>query len=894
MRLRAIWKRKQLDRDLREEMAFHLAMRQEKLKSAGLSDRKADAAAQRAFGNVARIKEDTRMLWTFRWVEDLRQDLGYAARSLRKSPVLAMVVVFSLALGIGANTAIFSLINAVMLRLLPIDKPDELVLVQRHRGQSEGSDSFTNPLWESIRDRQDVFSGMFAWSSTRFDLARGGPVQYVRGMFVSGSYFEALGVKPASGRLLAPADDQRGCAATAVLSYGFWQSRFGAAQSAVGSSVSLNHQLFQIIGVASPGFSGVEVGNKFDVAVPVCSSVLFDEKHPRLDARSSWWLNVIGRIKPGLNLDEVNARLDAMSPAMLSAALPQDWSTQDQQNFMKMRLAALPAARGTSYLRRTFRQPLNALMAIVAIVLLIACANIASLMLARATARSKEIAVRKALGASRGRLVRQLLTESIVLSSIGAMVGLLFARWGSALMVRNLSTGKAPVFLDLALDTRVLGFTAVVAILTGILVGFLPALRSTSVSLIAAMKGTLTPEEERGSRFYLGKWIVGSQLALSLVLLIGVGVLVGTFVKLLHQDMGFDPGNVLLVSADLDVAGVPAEQRPAMYEEIAARLQELPQIDSVSRSWTTPLSRRSWNNFIHGDSPNAPTGEEAVAFFNYVSPAYFQTMRTPLIGGRSFTPRDTKNSAPVAIVTETLARKFFSGIDPVGRSFQIEEDPGKPRPRIEIVGVVKDSKYESLSEETYPIAFFPILQIQDDANRNCVFEIRATGARAAIVAAAQQAIGAINKEIPLEFQSFSDQVDDSIVQQRLLVTLSSFFCMLALLLAMIGLYGVISYVVTQRWTEFGIRMALGAEPISILRLVMKDVLVVLLGGVAVGVSVSLVITSLLSKMFFGLPPHDAVTIMVAVGILSAMAILAGAVPARRAARINPMAALRYE
>ena len=893
LRLRAIWKRKQLERDLQEEVQFHLAMRQNKLKSSGVSQRDAHYAAHRAFGNVVRVKEDTRMLWTFRWFEDLRQDVRYAARSLRRSPTLAAVVVLSLALGIGANTAIFSLIDAVMLRVLPIDKPEDLTLLRRGT-EAQGSTTFTNPLWESVRDHQDIFSGTFAWSSTRFDLARGGAVHYVRGMFISGAYFRTLGIKPAAGRLIVPVDDQRGCAPTAVLSYGFWQDHFGAAPDAIGTTVSLDHQLFQVIGVSPPGFYGVEVGDKFDVAVPVCSAALFDGKTPRLEDRSWWWLSVIGRLAPGVTLERANARLAVLSPAIMESSLPENWDTKSQQDFLKSRLAMVPAATGISYLRRTFREPLDVLMIIVAVVLLIACANIATLMLARATARTREFAVRNALGASRSRLVRQLLTESLLLSSLGAVLGLLFARWGGSLLVRNLSTGQAQVFLDLALDRRILVFTVTVAVLTGILVGFLPALRSSSLSLSAAMKGSLAADDERGSRFRAGKWIVASQLSLSLILLIGGGLLLRTFVKLLTLDMGFDATNVMVANVRLDSAKVPVEQRPAVYGEIDKALRYLPGINPVSRSWTTPLSGLEWDNLIHADSPNAPTGDAALAFFNFVSPTYFQTMRTPLLSGREFNNSDAGNAPGVAIINQTLAKKFFPGLDPIGKTFRVDADPGKPRPVIQIVGIVKDSKYLSLREETFPTAFFPIEQIQDRNGASFVYELRTSLPPSAVAASVQQVVGKINKEIPLELHRLTEQVDDSLIQERLLATLSSFFGGLALLLAMIGLYGAISYLVTQRRTEFGIRMALGAQRSSIWNLVMKDVLAVVIAGVTAGIAVSFVATTLLRKLLYGLAPHDLFTMVVGVGVLSLMAILAAAIPARRAARVDPMVALRCE
>jgi putative ABC transport system permease protein len=896
LRLRSLFRRKTVESEMDEELRFHFEKQVEKLVRSGIVPAEARRRARLEFGGIDQVKEEYREARGISFLETLVQDIRYGLRILGRTPVITFVAILSLALGIGANTAIFSLIDTVMLRMLPVQKPEELIQVLRKspRAGSEPTSSFTNPLWEQVRDHQDIFSGAFAWEDTHFDLSKGGAVHLANGLFVSGDYFKTLGVRPVAGRLMNAADDQRGCQGVAVLGYGFWQEQFGAAESAIGSTISLDHHIFQIVGVTAPGFYGVDIGQKFDVAIPICSAALFDGKSSRLEHRSWWWLNIIGRAKPGMSEEQLKARLDVIAPQIFGGAVPQDWNPEEQKDFLKRTLLAVPASTGTSGLRRQFGEPLNILMSVVGLVLFIACANIASLMLARAAARNKEIAVRKALGASRGRLIRQLLTECILLSSAGAALGILFAPWGNALLVRYISTGSNQVFLDLSLDGRVLVFTAVIAVLTGTLFGVLPALRSTRVSLSSAMKGSQAEESEHGARFRPGKWIVASQVALSLVLLVTAGLFLRSFVKLITLDIGFDRDNVLLVSANLKTAKVPPDRYLATFEDLEKRLRSLPGVVSAGRSIMTPISGFEWNNNVHVDSPDAPTGDEALVDFNFVSPGYFQTLRTPILAGRGFDGRDTKTAPQVAIINQTMVQKFFHGANPTGKYFKLDPPkPGEPATVIQVVGVIKDSKYESLRENAPPTAFFPITQIPE-MDESATFELRSLTPPAGLIPAVQESAAAVNKEIPLQFRTLAKQVDDSLVQERLLATLSGFFGGLALLLAMIGLYGALSYAVTMRRTEFGVRMALGALPGSILRIVMKDVAVVLSAGLLSGAAISFVAVRLLEKLLFGLAARDPLTIATAMVVLSAVALLAAYLPARRAMRVDPMVALRYE
>lgn len=890
-----LFRRSRVENEMEEELRAHIQHRADDLERSGLSRHEAERQARIEFGGYERSKEECRRAVGAQLLETLLQDVRYGLRLLRKSRGFTAVAILTLALGIGANTAIFSLMNAVMLRSLPVQNPQELVQLLRFNPEGRGhpTSSFTNPLWEQVRDHQDVFSSVFSWSADQFDLAQGGLVHPVNVIFASANYFSALGVPPAVGRLLTTVDDQRGCPALAVLSYGFWQEHFGGAQSALDGSVSLNNHSFQIIGVSASGFYGVEVGSKFDVAIPICTAAIFDGKESRLDIRAWWWLHIIGRVKSGISPEQLKARLNVLSAQMFAAAAPTNWSPSDQQRFARTLLLNVPAASGISNLRIQFGQPLKILMAVVGLVLLIASANLASLMLARATSRNKEIAVRKALGASRSRLIRQLLTECVLLSSAGALLGIFFARWGAALLVRYISTRKDGVYLDLSPDVRILAFTAGIAVFTGLLFGVLPAFRSTRVSLTAAMKSG--PSEETAQRKLIrpGKWIVASQVAFSLVLVMVAGLFLRSLVKLTTLDIGFDRSNVLIVNANLKAGGIPPEQRLSVCDEIENHLRVLPGIISAGGSVRTPVSNWEWNQYVEVNPLNPLKGDDALVYFNFISPGYFHTLRTPMLAGRDFHETDTKTSAPIVIVNEAFARKFLPNDNPVGKYLRTIDGKGNLGGPVQIVGLVKDSKYESLREDTYSQAFFPLSQIPESIDAEN-FELRTASRPSDLLLSVQNAIAQVNKGISLDFHSLAEQVDDSIVQERLLATLSAFFGTLALLLAMIGLYGALSYLVNQRRSEFGVRMALGAPPVSILGLIMREVALIVFSGALAGTILSLVSIRIVDKLLFGLSAYDPTTVLGAIAILAAVALLAGYLPARRAMRTNPMVALRYE
>jgi len=895
LRLGGLFGKERQDRDLAEELESHIQMHMEDNLRRGMTPEEARRDALIKLGGIESTKESYRERRGVPALETFFQDVRYGLRMLRKNFGFTVVAVFTLALGIGANTAIFSLLDAVMLRFLPVEKPEQLVQVTRQdpRANDRFSYIFTNPLWEQIRYQPEVFSGAVAWGQAQFDLAQGGEAHYAKGLWVSGGFFRTLGVRPAAGRLITEADDQRGCSGVAVLSHSFWQDHFGGAAGAVGSTISLDNHTYPIIGVAAPGFYGIEVGTKFDVALPLCATAIFDGARPRLDHRSWWWLQIMGRVKPGSSPNQLRAHFQLISPRVFAATVPPNWDPEDQKSYQKWSLDTAAVATGTSRLREQFERPLQILMVVVGIVLLIACANIASLMLARAATRHREMAVRRAVGASRLRLMRQLLTECLLLSTAGALLGILLAHWGSMLLVHFISTARDQVYLDLSLDWRILGFTAAIAILTAILFGVLPAFRSTRVSLTDAMKGSLAVDPERRARFHPGRWIVASQVALSLVLLVGAGLFLRSFVKLVTLDVGFDRTNVLIMHTEARTAGLQPEKWMATWDEIERRLSSAPGVLSVSRSLLAPISGNEWNQLVHADSPNPPAGMASLVYLNGTAPGYFRTLRISLLAGRDFSAQDTATSPKVALINQTLARKFYPNLNPVGRLFRLEEDQGKLGDPIQVVGIVRDSKYGSLREEDYSCAYFPISQ-SPGFGGGPNFVIRTSVRPSAMLSLIQATVAGVNKSISLKFDTLARQVDDSLVQERVLATLSCFFACLALLLVMVGLYGAISYLVTLRQTELGVRMALGASPGSILRLVLRDVVIILVAGVVAGSGAALLSVRLLQNLLFGLAARDTLTLVLAASVLSLVAFLAGYLPARRAAKVDPMVALRYE
>ena len=817
-------------------------------------------------------------------------DLRDAFRALRASPVVTVVAVLSLALGIGANSAIFSILNSLVLRSLPVASPDRLVQIVIGERQSY----LTNPQWEQIRDRPELFDAAFAWSSTRFDLASGGQTEFVNGMFTGGRFFQGLGMPAILGRTFTPEDDRRGGGPdgpVAVVSYAFWQRRYGGAADAVGTTVSLDRIPFTIVGVTPPGFTGVEPGRAFDVAIPLGTEPLIRGRDTSLDRRSTWWLQIVARLKPEQTVEAAQSALRAVQPQIRQATIPPNYRPEDAERYLADGFTLRPAATGPSSLRQRYRQPLVAIMIVVSLVLLIACANIANLLLARAAARRHELSIRLALGASRWRVARQLLTESLMLAVAGAVAGLLLASWGSRLLVRQLSTATNTVYLDLSLDWRVVSFTLVVAVLTAVFFGTAPALRAAGVQPNDGLKehGRAIAGEPR---LGLGSVLVASQVALSLILVVAAGLFVRTFVSLSRTTLGFDADRILVVEMNARRSSVQPEDRAALYDRIRQSVARLPGVTAAGTAAMTPVSGSIWNTLLENPEGMSLSDSDRESHVNLISPGWLRTYGTRLVAGRDLTDADRLSTPPVVLVNETFARTFFPGRSPLGERVREVGDPTRRPPEREIVGVVGDAVYSSLRAAVPPTMYQALAQSESVGSSMSLHVRAAAGSPALLARSVGEAIAAVDKDIALTFRPLSSTVAASTNQERVVAMLSGFFGLLALLLAAVGLYGVMSYSVSRRRSEIGIRMALGAAPAGVAALVLRRAAMLVGIGVLAGAAVSLWASQFVSTLLFGLPPRDPITLTGASLVLSIIGALACWLPARRAARIDPASVLR--
>lgn len=822
------------------------------------------------------------------------QDFRYAVRVLRLNPAFTIVCVVSLALGIGANTAIFQLIDSVRLRMLPVKDPQQLAIVRvKDRtwasGRTHGAyPDLSYPMWQQIRDKQEGFSSFAAWAAEYFNLANGGEVHNIRGIFASGNFFGVLGVQALLGRVFNSSDDVRGCTVSgAVVSYSFWQRELGGDRTAIGRNLTLEGHPFQVIGVTPANFYGVEVGRNFNVAIPICSEKIMRGEGSMLDMRHGFWLGAIGRLKPGWTLEKASAQLKAISPGIMEATMPTVYDADGVKHYSAYRLAAFRGANGFSALRKEYENPLWLLLGVAGLVLLIACANLANLMLARASAREREIAVRLALGAAFARLIRQMLTESLLLAVSGTALGALLATGLSGFLVRFLSSKDAQVVLDRGMDWRVLGFAAALACATCVLFGLAPALKATRMAPAPVMNTAARGNTSTRERFSMRRILAVTQVALSLVLLVGALLFVRTLRNLLTLDAGFQRTGVLVVGVDFTRLKIPMDQRVQFRRALLERVRAVPGVESAAETLIVPVSGYGWDNNV------VVTGVKKGFYVNMdsISPGYFRTAGMTLLAGRDFNDNDSSKSQKVAIVNQEFARKVLGIDNPVGKTFRINVYKGDPQYEFQIVGLVNNTKYYDLREQFKPIAFYPTAQ-DDKPDAATSILVRSQLPLSPIMRDVKDAMGQINGEVGMDFYTLDSQIQEGLLRERLLAALSGFFGLLAGILATVGLYGGITYMVVRRTNEIGVRMALGARPTSILQMVMAEAAALLAIGVTAGVAISLVAARAASTLLFGLKPYDPLTMGIAVLALGGATIAASFAPALRAARLDPMVALR--
>jgi predicted permease len=828
-------------------------------------------------------------------------DLRFGLRQLRLNPTFTAVAVVSLALGIGANAAIFQLIDAIRLRTIPVKDPQSLAYLdfmkdsKRSGWWSTRSATFTSKLWESVRRHQQSFSEVIAWSAKSFNLAQEGKARYAEGLFVSGNFFNVLGIPAVAGRTLNARDDQPGCGlAGAVIGYSFWQGEFGGDPAITSRSVRLDGNLFPIIGVAAPGFFGVEIGHRFDVAVPLCSDPLFwepgKEGRGRIPVATAWWLSIMGRLKPGWTIERANAQMKAVSAPIMTEALPASYRPDDAKKFQANKLVVTPGATGVSQLRRQYEDPLWILLATTGLVLLIACANLANLLLARASAREREIAVRQALGASRGRLILQLLSESLLLALFGAALGTALAAGLSQGLVAFLTTQDNRMYVGMGLDWRVLGFTGGIAVLTCILFGLAPALRATRITPASVMRASGRGLTAGREKFSLRRMLVVAQVAMSLMLLAGALLFVRSLRKLLTVDAGFRPEGIVAIDVDYRAAHFPKDRIIEIRRQTLEKLRASTGSIAGAQISMTPVSGSGWDQNVWAEGAAGPRVD---ALFNSAGPGYFLTMGTPFVMGRDFNERDNLSAPKVAIVNEAFAKKIFNGANPVGRAFRREESAEKPDSVFQVVGMVRNTKYYELREDFRPIAFVPQTQ-DEDPGAGATFVLRTNKPLGEFYRNAEAAVGEVHSGLGVHFTVLTTQIRESLMRDRLMAALAGVFGLLAATLAVVGLYGVIAYMVVRRQNEIGVRIALGSTRNGVIGLVLREAILLLVFGLAVGTGLALWAGRAAASLIYGMTPRDPLTLGSAVALLAMVALLASYAPAWRASRLQPMDALRDE
>jgi predicted permease len=900
--LKQLFSRRRLYGDLSEEIREHLAEKIEELVAGGgMSRKEAVAAARREFGNLTLVEESSREVWRWPSAEDFFMDIRYGLRTLARNPGFTAVAVLTLALGIGANTAIFSLMNAVLLRNLPAKSPAQLVLFGAGKwggimdeAPNRSWQLFSYPFYRQVQRDNSVFSDVTAISSmpngVHGTIGESSEAEAISARLVSGTYFSTLGINPVMGRTFTDADDRiPGGSPVAVASYAWWKRRFGGDPSIVGKKMSIGSTVYTVIGVTPEEFFGTTVGESPDVWIPLSMEEVLPPSWKGLNDKLFQSLYIIARRKRDVSVEQAQTNVNVLFKQAVRELAGSQPTTKQLDDIQHALIELTPAGGGLSQLRAQFSKPLRILMVAVGLVLLIACTNIANLLLARATNRQREIAVRMSIGAGRSRVIRQLLTESFLLAMLGAVLGIALATWASKLLLLMVSAGPQALPLDIAPDSRVLVFTVLVSLATPLLFGMAPAWRAARVELNSSLKQGRSTAPVQSP---LAKALIVSQVALSLVLLVGAGLFLRTLVNLTNVEMGFNENSVLLFEIEPASAGYKEDSRLArLYDQIEQNVSAIPGVHAASFSMFT-FNQGSWSEdaWAQDESPEVKSNREIL--YNKVGRGYFSTMGLPLLAGRTFAPQDTENSPKVAMINETMARRFFPNESPLGRRFRLGGPDAKPENDKIVIGVVKDAKYMALKERSWPAAYLPSSQ---EAGYLWDFEVRFSGDAGATVAGVRQAIREVDPRLPVSsVGTLAEQVDRSVVDQRLTAQLSSFFSLIAVFLACIGIYGLMSYAVVHRTNEIGIRVALGAQRGQVLRLIMQQGLVLAVAGVAIGIALAFGLTRFLASLLFGVQPFDPVTFVSVASLLTLIALGACYIPARRATRIDPLAALRYE
>ncbi len=872
------WRKKQLENDIERELRAHLELESEELQEAGLGPQEARYRAQRALGNSTLIQESVREVWTWNWLETLWQDLRYAFRSLRASPVFALIAISSLGLGIGANTAIFSFVNALLLKQLPVPEPTRLVQIAEYENGGQTNSVFSLPFIQALNKENNVFDGIAARYPVRVNVTAEGFGEPLNGEVVTGDYFRMLRVKAALGRLLTEDDVNAGAGnPVCVISYSTWQNRFAGDPNIIGRKLPLNAHLYTVVGVTEKGFYGPQLEARVDLQIPV--SLMGDFMGGFFSSgagEAMWkspgffWLEPLARLKPDISLMRAQAAIQSVA----HAAKP-----KSEKAIFRLSDGSQGANNDTEY-----SKPVTILMGVVALVLLIACANLAGLLLARANSRAKEFAVRLSLGASRWRLVRQLMVESLVIAACGNVVGLLLASWIVHTLLAYLNTGRpANSLLQAAADPLVIGFSISLSLLTAFLFGLAPAWQSARPDIIPELKGSSASSNLGG--LAMRKFLIVFQIALSVVILFGAGLLTRTLSKLKTIDLGFDPTRVITLSVDPAMNGHRPAEADRIFDEILNRLRAGPGIHDASLAVVSPLSGGMITLGI--DVPgHIKQSSDRQTNFNMVTPDYFKTLNQTLLEGRDFNQHDRKNAPRVAIVNELFAAQYMPGQDPIGRHLKVEGSD------TELVGIVKNTRYQALREQPGPLIYLPVAQTR---NSGYTLLVRTDLPRQQAIADIEQIVRSVDSKLPIYgVKELQEQIDQTMSSERVLSFLSTLFSALATLLCSLGIYGLIAYAVSRRTREIGIRFAIGAQKTDVARLFLRESIWLVFLGVAAGIPLGIASTEAMKSLLFGVAPTDASTLTWTIAIFLGTGLLASLLPVLKAARVEPLEALRYE